>query len=289
MTIELNRQECLFHQSLAEIYPIRLLRLMTIIKPFYQGKRSGAKSFFGLLQEPLLSTFILLRKGDKAMTDIEANCEHIRERIPDHVLLVAAAKTRTIEEVAAAVRAGITVMGHNYLQEAEKMVGAFGNEVKWHMLGHLQKNKVKKAVQVFDMIETVDSWALAELLDRHCAALDKSMPILVEINSGREPNKTGVFPEKVDHFVRGLADLPHIRVQGLMTMGPRFGDPENARPYFRETKTAFDRLAAAGIPKIEMRFLSMGMSNSYEVAIEEGSNMVRIGTKLFGPRAPGNA
>ena len=218
------------------------------------------------------------------MTDLEANYENIRKRIPDHVILVAAAKTRTIEEVAAAVRAGITVVGHNYIQEAEKMVGALGNRVKWHMLGHLQKNKVKKAVQLFDMIETVDSWALAELLDRRCAALDKTMPILVEINSGREANKTGVLPEEVNDFVRRLAALQHIRVQGLMTMGPRFGDPEDARPYFHETKAAFDRLAAAEIPNIEMSTLSMGMSNSYEVAIGEGSNMVRIGTKLFGPR-----
>ena len=218
------------------------------------------------------------------MTDIEANYEEIRKGLPDHVIVVAAAKTRTVEEVATAVRAGITVVGHNYLQEAEKMVDAFGSQVKWHMLGHLQKNKAKKAVRIFDMIETVDSWALAELLDRHCSAIDKIMPILVEINSGREPNKTGVFPEKVDNFVRRLADLRHIRVQGLMTMGPRFGDPEEARPYFRATKAAFDRLAAAEIPNIEMRFLSMGMSNSYEIAVEEGSNMVRIGTKLFGPR-----
>ena len=218
------------------------------------------------------------------MTDIEANYEEIRKGLPDHVIVVAAAKTRTVEEVATAVRAGITVVGHNYLQEAEKMVDAFGSQVKWHMLGHLQKNKAKKAVRIFDMIETVDSWALAELLDRHCSAIDKTMPILVEINSGREPNKTGVFPEKVDNFVRRLADLRHIRVQGLMTMGPRFGDPEEARPYFRATKAAFDRLAAAEIPNIEMRFLSMGMSNSYEIAVEEGSNMVRIGTKLFGPR-----
>ncbi|OPX23601.1 MAG: YggS family pyridoxal phosphate enzyme, partial [Candidatus Latescibacteria bacterium 4484_107] len=139
------------------------------------------------------------------MTDIEANYEEIRKGLPDHVIVVAAAKTRTVEEVATAVRAGITVVGHNYLQEAEKMVDAFGSQVKWHMLGHLQKNKAKKAVRIFDMIETVDSWALAELLDRHCSAIDKTMPILVEINSGREPNKTGVFPEKVDNFVRRLA------------------------------------------------------------------------------------
>ena len=218
------------------------------------------------------------------MTDIEGNYEEIRKSVPDRVVLVAAAKTRTAEEVAAAIRAGIRIVGHNYVQEAERMVGALGNHVKWHMLGHLQRNKVKKAVPLFDMVETVDSWRLAELLDRRCAALGKTMPVLVEINSGREANKTGVLPEEVDDFVRRLADLEHLRVQGLMTMGPRFGNPEDARPYFRETKSAFDRVAAAGIPNVEMRCLSMGMSNSYEVAIEEGSTMVRIGTKLFGPR-----
>jgi len=222
--------------------------------------------------------------GDQEMTDIEANYEEIRKSLPDHVMLVAAAKSRTAEEVAVAIRAGITVVGHNYVQEAERMIKALGNQATWHMVGHLQKNKVKKAVHLFDMVETVDSWSLAEFMDRRCAAIGKIMPVLVEINSGREASKTGVFPEEVDDLVRRLADLRHIHVEGLMTMGPRFGDPEDARPYFRETKAAFDRLAAAGISNVEMRYLSMGMSNSYEVAIEEGSNMVRIGTRLFGPR-----
>ena len=126
---------------------------------------------------------------------------------------------------------------------------------------------------------------LAEAIDKQCAAIGKRMPILVEINSGKEASKTGILPEEVDDVIRQIAGLRHISVQGLMTMGPRFGNPEDARPYFRETKAAFDRIAAARIPNIEMRYLSMGMSNSYEVAIEEGSNMVRIGTKLFGPRS----
>ncbi len=218
------------------------------------------------------------------MTDIEGNYRKIRQSIPDHVILVAAAKTRTAEEVAAAIRAGITVVGHNYVQEAEKMINALEIRAEWHMLGHLQRNKVQKAVRVFDMVETLDSWRLAELLDRRCAAIGRTMSVLVEINSGREASKTGVLSEEVDGLVRRLAALDHIRVRGLMTMGPRFGDPEKSRPYFREAKAAFDRIAAARIPNVEMRYLSMGMSNSYEVAIEEGSNMVRIGTKLFGER-----
>ena len=202
-----------------------------------------------------------------------------------------AAKARAPEEVEAALRAGVTHVGHNYVQEAERMIPAIEDpqlrdKVRWHMIGHLQKNKVKKAVRLFDMIETVDSWPLAELIDRRCAAIGKTMPVLVEINSGREASKTGVLPEEVDDLVRRLSDLQHIRVQGLMTMGPRFGNPEDARPYFRATKAAFDRLARANLPNIEMRYLSMGMSNSYQVAIEEGANIVRLCTVLFGERPP---
>jgi pyridoxal phosphate enzyme (YggS family) len=215
---------------------------------------------------------------------IAANVRRILETLPPGVILVAAAKERTPEEVEAALRAGVTHVGHNYVQEAERMVPAIKEKARWHMIGHLQKNKVKKAVGLFDMIETVDSWPLAELIDQHCAALSKTMPVLVEINSGREANKTGVLPDEMDDLVRHMSDLPHIHVQGLMTMGPRFGDPEDARPYFQATKAAFDRLTRAHIPNVEMRYLSMGMSNSYQVAIEEGANMVRLGTRLFGER-----
>jgi pyridoxal phosphate enzyme (YggS family) len=152
------------------------------------------------------------------------------------------------------------------------------------MIGHLQKNKVKKAAKLFDIIETLDSWPLAELINRRCAAIGKIMPVLVEINSGREASKTGVLPEEVDDLVRRVSDLQHIRVQGLMTMRPRFGNPEDACPYFQATKEAFDHLARANLPHVEMRYLSMGMSNSYQLAIEEGVNVVRMGAVLFGER-----
>lgn len=204
--------------------------------------------------------------------------------LPSNVLLVAAAKTRTSEEIQTAIDAGVKIIGYNYIQEAERMFQYIGDSVQWHMLGHLQRNKVKKAIHIFDMIETIDSQCLAESVSRHSAAEDKIMSVLIEINSGRESNKTGVLPENVDELVEKICDLSHLRIQGLMTMGPRFGDPEDARPYFRATRAAFDRLSKSGIPGVEMRYLSMGMSNSYQVAIEEGANIVRIGTKLFGDR-----
>jgi pyridoxal phosphate enzyme (YggS family) len=224
-----------------------------------------------------------MEKGDDSIT---ANVKHILEELPPGVILVAAAKARMPEEVEAALRAGVTYVGHNYVQEAERMIPTIKEKARWHMIGHLQKNKVKKAVRLFDMIETLDSWPLAELVDRRCAAIGKIMSVLVEINSGREASKAGVLPEEVDDLVRRVGDLQHIRVQGLMTMGPRFGNPEDARPYFRATKEAFDRLARANLPNVEMRYLSMGMSNSYQVAIEEGANMIRLGTVLFGERQP---
>ena len=218
---------------------------------------------------------------------IAARVRTILDTLPPGVMLVAAAKGRALEEVATALRAGVAYVGHNYVQEARRMIPLIQGlqlEVQWHMIGHVQKNKVNRVLRLFDVIETLDSWPLAELIDRRCAAVGRTMAVLVEVNSGREASKTGVLPEEVDALVGRLADLQHIRVQGLMTMGPRFGDPEDARPDFQATREAFDRLAAADLPGVEMRYLSMGMSNSYQVAIEEGANVVRLGTMLFGER-----
>ncbi len=215
---------------------------------------------------------------------IAENVRMILSALPDGVILVAAAKTRTPDEIRQAVAAGVQIIGENYVQEAADAFGAVGHIAEWHFIGHLQKNKVNKAVPIFDMIETVDSADLGARIDRECAKLGKVMPVLVEINSGREPQKSGVLPEDAEQLIRALAKLDHITVQGLMTMGPRFGDPELARPYFQETKRLFDELAALGLGNAKMRYLSMGMSNTYRIAIEEGANMVRIGTKIFGER-----
>ncbi len=215
---------------------------------------------------------------------IEDNTVEVLNSLPPGVMMVAAAKTRTPEEVEAVINAGVKIVGYNYLQEAERMRRIIGDKVKWHMIGHLQRNKVKKAILLFDMIETIDSVQLAEAVNKQCALIGKKMPVLVEINSGREANKSGVMPEDVFELVKEISALPQLQVQGLMTMGAGFGDPEDARPYFKTTKNIFDRLKEDEIPNVEMRYLSMGMSASYEVAIEEGANIVRIGTKLFGGR-----
>jgi hypothetical protein len=210
--------------------------------------------------------------------------ERLLKTIPPDVTLVAAAKGRNIEEVEAAIQAGVAHVGHNYVQEAKPIIEALGDRVTWHMIGHLQRNKVPEAVRMFDMIETVDSVRLARALEGRCARKERIMPVMVEINSGREASKTGVLPEEVDDLVHTIVEMEHLHLMGLMTMGPRFGDPENARPYFQLTREAFKRISAMDLSNVSMRYLSMGMTNSYQVAIEEGANVVRIGTKIFGPR-----
>jgi hypothetical protein len=215
---------------------------------------------------------------------IKENVQKILKELPEGVQLVAAAKARTPQEIFEAMEAGVKIVGENYVQEALEAFKFVGHRVRWHFIGHLQKNKVKKAVEMFDMIETVDSLKIAEEIDKRCAELGKVMPVLIEINSGREEQKFGVLPEDAEAFLKELTHLKNLKVEGLMTMGPFTGDPENARPYFIETKKIFDKIKSLTLPGLEMKYLSMGMTNSYRIAIEEGANMVRIGTKIFGPR-----
>jgi pyridoxal phosphate enzyme (YggS family) len=215
---------------------------------------------------------------------IADNVRDILEELPEGVQLVAAAKTRTAAEIIEAIEAGVEIIGQNYVQEAEAVSSAVAGRARCHFIGHLQKNKVKKAVRLFDVLETLDSLELAREVDKRAAHYGRPLPALIEINSGREPQKFGVLPEEAEVLVRQIAPLAHVRIRGVMTMGPYLGDPEDARPYFVETRRVFERLGACGIPGVEMIHLSMGMTNSYRVAIEEGANLVRIGTKIFGPR-----
>ena len=216
---------------------------------------------------------------------IAENVKAILSELPEGVDLVAAAKTRSAEEILEAIEAGVGIIGENYLQEAEQVYRVIGERVKWHFIGSLQKNKVGKAVRLFDMIETVDSVEMAGEIDRRCAGIGKVMPVLIEINSGRESQKTGLFPEAAIAVIKEISNCPNLKVEGLMTMGPMWGDPEDSRPYFRETKKLYDEMRSLGLPGVEMRYLSMGMTNSYRVAIEEGANIVRIGTRIFGERS----
>jgi len=215
---------------------------------------------------------------------ITENVKSLLDELPPGVSVVAAAKSRTPAEILEAIEAGISVVGENYVQEAQVAMEVVGRRATWHLIGHLQKNKVTRAALLFDLVETIDSVALAQELDLACQRQGKHLPVLVEVNSAREQGKAGVFPEEAEALVREVAALRHLRVVGLMTLGPLTADPEEVRPYFRETRRLFERLRATAQAGGEVDVLSMGMSDSYRVAIEEGATMIRVGTRIFGTR-----
>jgi pyridoxal phosphate enzyme (YggS family) len=222
---------------------------------------------------------------DMASQSIKQNVARLLSGLPDGVELVAAAKARTPQEVLEAVQAGIKIIGENYVKETKEAYELVGKRAQWHFIGTLRKHNVRKAaLEVFDMIETVDSLEIAREIDKRCAQIGGIMPVLIEVNSGREPQKSGVLPDDAQQLVREISVLKNIKVMGLMTMGPRFGNPEDFRPYFVETRRVFERIKGLMLPNVEMRYLSMGMTDSYKVAIEEGANMIRIGTGIFGER-----
>lgn len=215
---------------------------------------------------------------------IKENIKKILSELPENVKLVGAVKSRSLEEVREAVDAGLEIIGQNYVQEAERVWQGIGSRVQWHMIGHLQSNKAKIAARIFDMIETVDSIRLANAIDKACKGINKVMPVLIEINSGEEVQKAGVLPRDTVSLIKAISELQNIKVMGLMTMGPFSDDPEDSRPYYKRTRKLFEELRVMDINNVEMRYLSMGMSDSYKVAIEEGANLVRIGTMIFGER-----
>jgi len=215
---------------------------------------------------------------------IKENVVRLLKELPEGVMLVAAAKMRTPGEVREAVEAGVKAVGENYVQEAMAAYRVVGKEARWHFIGHLQKNKVKKAVEIFDMIETVDSLSLAEEIDKRCRALSKVMPVLIEVNSAGEARKFGVMPDQVCRLAEGISVLANIKLVGLMTMGPLSDDSSLVRPPFARTRKVFEELKEPAIKNVEMKYLSMGMTGSYRIAIEEGANIVRVGTKIFGER-----
>ena len=217
------------------------------------------------------------------MSVIKERYEEIKKTIPQGVAIVAATKGRTIGEIEEAVKAGIEIAGENYVQEAiskyKKIEG-----LKWHIIGHLQRNKAKDAVKISDCIQSVDSLRLAKEIDQQCARISKIMPVFIEVNIGNEESKSGANPDEILDLTHQVSELSNLRIEGMMTMEPFFENPEEARPYLKRMKQLFDEVKSHNIPNTDIKILSMGMSNSYQVAIEEGSNMVRIGTKLFGPR-----
>jgi PLP dependent protein len=225
------------------------------------------------------------------MGKISDNYKRLRDSIKNDVTIVAATKTRSINEITEVIEAGAEHIGENYAYpeafEKYEKLGDISIKLKWHLIGHLQSNKINKAIQIFDLIQTVDSVKKAIEIDKRVENAGKIfIPVLLEINSGKEEEKTGFMPviKKVKEALVQMEDLKHIEIRGLMTMGPATGNPENARKFFTLTRKIFEKMKDVNTINSKMQILSMGMSNSYKVAIEEGANMVRIGSLIFGER-----
>ncbi|MBF0322379.1 MAG: YggS family pyridoxal phosphate-dependent enzyme [Magnetococcales bacterium] len=228
------------------------------------------------------------------MTDIADNLAGILARMraaagrvgrdPSGVRLVAVSKTQPVAAIREAMEAGQTLFGESRIQEArEKKILLQGHPLQWHLIGPLQRNKVKNAVALFDMIQSVDSVALAKDIHQRMAG-SPPMPILVQVNVGREPQKHGFEPEEVEDAIRAMAPLSGIAIRGLMTIPPWNENPELSRPFFQELASLADQLRQLAIPGVAMDELSMGMSQDYVVAIEEGATLVRVGTAIFGEK-----
>jgi hypothetical protein len=201
---------------------------------------------------------------------------------------MAVSKTVEPERIRQAYEAGIRVFGENRVQEFSDKAAAFTGltDARWHLIGHLQSNKAKKAVELFHAVDSVDSLRLAEKLDQAARQMNKVLPVLIEIKVGDEESKSGIpagSPE-IEKLLQGAARLDHLQVRGLMTVPPFTEDPGGARPWFRKLRELRDTISARRLPRIQMETLSMGMSHDFEVAIEEGSTCVRVGTALFGAR-----
>ena len=235
------------------------------------------------------------------MEDLRNRLKLIRERInraaeragrnAGEIELIAVTKTIEVVRIREALEAGVRSIGENRVQEAltkhEELSANLpaAGVPRWHMIGHLQKNKVGKALKIFDLIHSVDYLPLAEEIDKRAGLLGKRIDILVEVNVSGEGSKFGLGMDGVNEFLIAVSKLKNLRTRGLMAMTPFTDDPEQSRPYFRKLRCLGEEIESCRIDNVEMRYLSMGMSQDFEVAIEEGANMVRIGSAIFGPRA----
>ncbi|MCJ7578156.1 MAG: YggS family pyridoxal phosphate-dependent enzyme [candidate division Zixibacteria bacterium] len=229
------------------------------------------------------------------MGSVEENIRNIWSRIEkaaektgrdkEDIKLVAVTKTVEVERIKEAIKCGIETIGENRVQEAESKFVQITEKVEKHLIGHLQTNKAKKAVELFDFIQSVDSQHIAQEISRRAFQMGKAMEVLVEINTSGEKSKFGVDPDQALSFVKLILNSEGIKIKGLMTIGLFSDNSEDTRPCFKKLKAIFDQMKRESLPNVEMKYLSMGMTNDFEIAIQEGSNMVRIGTGIFGPRS----
>ncbi len=206
-------------------------------------------------------------------------------RNPDDIRLLAVSKRHGPEKIQEAFQCGQVLFGENYLQEARNKIARLDPAISWHFIGHLQSNKAKTAVGLFQMVETVDRLKIAQALNNHAAEFGRCLDILVQVNIGHEKQKSGVKPQDAGQLIREVGKLKHLRVRGLMTMPPHTASPEESRPYFKALKTMSVQFTAQGLFSQNLPVeLSMGMSGDFIVAVEEGATLVRVGTAIFGDR-----
>jgi pyridoxal phosphate enzyme (YggS family) len=226
---------------------------------------------------------------------LKQRLEQIRQRIRQaaescnrnagSVRLVAVSKTIAADIVKEAIEAGVTILGENYVQEArDKFKALIQYPVSWHFIGHLQSNKAKYAVRLFDLIHSVDSLKLARELDKQAAKVDKIQQILVQVNISAEDTKSGISPDEAPRLIEEIGQLKNLAVKGLMTMPPYFYQPEKVRPFFAALRKLRDQIKEQSLPNVSLDELSMGMTGDFEVAVKEGATLVRIGTAIFGER-----
>ncbi|MGH7847116.1 MAG: YggS family pyridoxal phosphate-dependent enzyme [Candidatus Binatia bacterium] len=228
------------------------------------------------------------------MIDVFRNCRAVMDNIgaaakrsgrdPGEIKLLAACKSHGVSIIRAAIEAGVRLLGENYVQEARPKVQALGEGLEWHLIGHLQRNKAREAVELFSVIESVDSAELARRLDREANRKGKICRTLIEVNLGGEKTKRGVSDQALPALLEEVGNLSNLQVEGLMLVPPFRADPQETRPFFRDLKKLQLKLEALKIPNVDLRELSMGMTHDYEVAVEEGATIVRIGTAIFGER-----
>jgi pyridoxal phosphate enzyme (YggS family) len=206
-------------------------------------------------------------------------------RKAEGIKLLGASKSQSIDAIQAAIAAGVKLIGENYVQEAKDKKDRIPESVEWHMIGHLQRNKAKTAIEIFDILETLDNVALARELDKEASKRGKTARVFIEVKLGNEESKSGIARPDIISLVEQVATLSNLRVEGLMTVPPFRENPEEVRPFFRELSELREKLNELRLPNVDLRELSMGMTHDYAVAIEEGATIVRIGTALFGPRS----
>ena len=222
------------------------------------------------------------------LKEVKENIEGAKaKRSPDkqhEVRLIAVTKNHDVQAMREAIDAGVTDIGENRIQEAKEKFATLDRDVTWHLIGHLQTNKAKQAVKIFDLIHSVDTLHLAEAINNAAAGINKVQKVLVQVNLAKEDSKSGVYVEELADLLHNVDELPNLQLMGLMCIAPNYDDVEECRPLFAKMYEIFQKVKEITFSTANILYLSMGMTHDYEIAVEEGANMVRVGTGIFGPR-----